>query len=215
MYGMGPLLMRMSRAILSIGCTPILLHHTTLAAAREYKPLGLESLAYSGIQEFAAQWWLLNRRERYEEGTGHHRLWFTVGGRMGQSGCWAVDIEEGTIDENFGGRRWDVTVKTATEWNQDTAGQKVDVKRQAEEKKEKDDEIRVLGAIDRIDPNREGQSFSQIRIASGVRGNRLHDAINRLVSEKILEYVSIRAGNVQVEGVRRPPSRDSQDESGR
>ena len=35
-----------------------------------------------------------------------------AGGSDGQSGIWSVDIAEGVIDEDFGGREWNVTLQS-------------------------------------------------------------------------------------------------------
>jgi AAA domain len=115
LYDMGPLLSSVTQTCLDAGATPILCHHFKLTRESRYGLPELDDLAFAGIQEFARQWLLIGRRERYEPGSGEHKLWLTVGGSAGHSGEWALDIAEGAIDEDFTGRRWDVSVKLASE----------------------------------------------------------------------------------------------------
>jgi hypothetical protein len=102
--------------------TPVLIHHAKKnnPNAVEYQPLELADLAWAGFAEFARQWILLSRRQRYEEGSGEHRLWCSVGGSAGHNGCWAVNIDEGHPDEPLG-RRWDLTISDVHAARQESA----------------------------------------------------------------------------------------------
>lgn len=97
------------------GTTLILAHHARKNSKSDpHQPMELEELSWAGFAEFARQWILVNRRERYEPGTGLHKLWLTAGGSAGHSALWAVDIDEGPYSIETP-RRWDVSVQTASQ----------------------------------------------------------------------------------------------------
>jgi hypothetical protein len=114
LFHIGPLLAQITETCTAAGATPFLVHHLRKNRERPDDPPELEDLAYAGVQEYARQWLLIGRSQRYELGSGEHRLWLNVGGSAGHSGCWAVHIAEGTIDADFGGRSWCVDVQGAT-----------------------------------------------------------------------------------------------------
>jgi len=116
---MGTLLRNMADVFVQHRATMILLHHTTKPAGLDGQPIDLTNLSFAGFREFAAQWTLLNRRTGYEPGSGHHELWFSTGGRLGHSGLWGLDIDEGEYHPNAV-RQWNVKVLSADEARQQT-----------------------------------------------------------------------------------------------
>src|ERR1700677_2081225 len=145
MFSVGPLLAKVTAACRQTGTTVVLVHHTTKLASMQRtlvgEPLELEDLAYSGFQEVARQWFLVNRRQKYEPGTGQHLLWMNLGGSAGFSGCWGIDVEEGRLNEEFQGRRWQVAVRSMDEAMKAVVRQKEQAK--SEKKKAKIDEIKA------------------------------------------------------------------------
>ena len=66
------------------GCTIIIIHHNKKSINDPFAIPELESIAWSGFQEWARQWLLIGRRELYNaERAGSHRLWLNVGGSAG------------------------------------------------------------------------------------------------------------------------------------
>jgi hypothetical protein len=142
LFQMGPLLLAIATTCLNAGATPILIHHarkdTYSRKARSSEPLDLDDLAFAGFGEFARQWVLVSRREPFVPDSGSHKLWLSVGGSAGQSGLWGVDIEEGRLGADFGGRRWQVTVLDGRDLQREAAaakGQKKIDKTEADKKR--------------------------------------------------------------------------------
>jgi hypothetical protein len=142
-----------TKACLAAGATPIFAHHTVKHAGKKpgrngalyqtYEPAELGDLAFAGFAEFAQQWLLIARREDYEPGTGLHRLWLTTGGSAGFNGCYALDVDEGVMQEDFSGKKWEVRVQTQAE----AARSQVTAKLDAAARRELEDRQKVLNAL--------------------------------------------------------------------
>lgn len=153
-FAMGPLLLEASRSCLRAGATPLFCHHSTkgsyAAKSRTGDPLDLEDLAFSGVAEVARQWLIVSHREPFNAETGESKLWLRVGGSAGHSGLYALDIDEGTIDDDFKGRRWQVKVESASKAIEASAKAKEDQKQQAKRRQDLEDMKKIETALAEI-----------------------------------------------------------------
>jgi hypothetical protein len=198
----GPLLMDITRACLQAGATPVVLHHTKKTLTDPYQPLELTDLAYSGVAEFARQWILINRREKFEQGSGLHRLWMVTGGSIGTGNLYALDINEGVLRDDFTGRIWEVSVANGAEARQKEQTEK-------KERKDKEEDGAVLATLDRLDSEGKGVGKTRLREDLSWSAEKLGKVLARLYRARLLEQCQVTAvvGNGAertILGVRRP-----------
>lgn len=188
LFAVGNQLRRLTDLSSETGATVILVHHTSKGRMQYENPPELDDIAWAGFPEFARQWILLGRRKRYDpDEVGHHELWITAGGSAGHSQGWALNIDEGSIDDE-GGRRWDVEVistkqaryeaaEAAAEARDDSAEQN----RQATIERRRE---RVLLAFERYP---DGAAKTSIRNSSGMSSTVFQPVLDQLIDDGTVE----------------------------
>lgn len=177
LFAMGEFLREISSMAIETDCTLVLAHHAKKASAQfRHVELDLEDLSGAGFAEWARQWILLNRRERYA-GDGLHRLQMSVGGSAGHGGSYALTIDEGAFQDDFRGLKWETVIEPMDE-----------IERQMEADKEARREaragVRELAKLDRVrDALREypdGQTRSHLSDETGINPKTLGKLLEML-----------------------------------
>ncbi len=161
-FDMGSILQGLTEMGQATACTIVILHHFKKSAnpMERFGAPSLEDLSMSGFAEWARQWILLNRRERYEPGAGIHRLWMGVGGSAGHGGAWSLDVDEGVMDDDFGGRQWAVSVDLASQAIEQQQQRKADAKN---DKATRDFDERCQKIVAELEAHPEGLTKRQMR----------------------------------------------------
>jgi hypothetical protein len=180
----------MTETLHDAGSMPLIVHHSNKQLPIG-EPMELAHLAYAGLEQFARQFILLNRRVKYQ-GDGAHDLWATIGGSAGHGGLWNLLIREGVVDESFAGREWNISVKSRSEVQDSEEDRKETVKREADSKRNARDEAAILSTIDIVTQNFEGATQHSIKDATAMRTDRLKKLIESLIESEVIEEVEFK-----------------------
>lgn len=187
LFKMGTLLRGVSSLCRELGCTLILCHHAKKNLLQPFTPPELEDIAWAGFQEFARQWILVNRRERYLPGSGSHRLWLSFGGSAGHGSLWGLNVEEGEADS----RIWNAHLLPYDELKQVTADSREKAKEEAKEGQLEKDRKSIVQAMVKYPA---GETKTTIRTGTPLSGERFNRAFASLIDDKTAVLTSISKG---------------------
>jgi replicative DNA helicase len=189
LFVVGSLLKTLGDLAQQTGCTPILCHHLKKGVADPYEPAELENIAWAGFQEYVRQWFLLNRRVRYDpDRGGHHELWFSVGGSAGHSGLWGLNVDEGTR-QRAGGRYWEVSLTSATDaYEERNEASEAKKQKQMERRGDKHRQA-VMQALKRFPA---GETSRVLRESAGVSGKVIQQQLDLLLEEGIVVSCEVK-----------------------
>jgi hypothetical protein len=199
LFAVGQYLWPLSTIGQRTGCTVGIAHHTRKNVADPFAPPELEDIAWSGFQEWARQWILLGRRERYDpEQPGRHRLWMNSGGSAGHSSLWALDIFEGS-PKDIGGRRWELELLAPSTARSCAADELAERKLEQAASKERHTIIDRAERIERImrEQFSEGCTRTELcKAVGGMAGNIFADAFGILIqaNKVVPKKVRVRCG---------------------
>ncbi len=199
LFAVGEKLWVLTELIEKTGSTLVIAHHTRKNSPNPFEPPELEDIAWSGFQEWARQWVLLGRRERYNpDNAGDHKLWLTYGGSAGHSGLWGLDAVEG-VRSDPGGRRWDIELLRPSEVRSEAIGaaERLREERQREKRLreiESDSKI-VLNALRAIGDA--GETVTQLSTKIKISCGRTTAAIEHLNANGFVEECDVLRSNKQ------------------
>lgn len=192
LFQMGEALRPVSERLHKAGITTVLAHHAN-KLLKTGEPMELDHLSYSGLQQFVRQFILINRRTPYQS-DGNHELYVRAGGSAGHGGLWEVDIAEGLTDHSFGGRWWEVTVRTASEGRAERATDREEKKRQKTRDAIAAEQADVLKAIDaEVVAGNPGATRNKIRERTGMSGAKVNETTAALIEDGAIESVEFNA----------------------
>lgn len=193
----GELLRSMNDVCKKVGAMLVLAHHNTQSSLRTrqnkagYDPPELEDIAWAGFQEWARQWLLVGRRQKYEPGTGEHALWLNVGGSAGHSALWAVDISEGVYSPDTP-RTWKVSIRSG--WDERQLRSQKAERAKNEEIRTRENEWK-LKLWDTMQRHPDGNTSSGYRDLAGLSGSQMKKAEALLDREGRIETCRVQKAN--------------------
>jgi len=188
MFAMGRVLRNIGQLCQEHGVTLVMCHHAKQTATREPKKPDFRDAAFSGFEQFFAQWVCVSRRSEYLAGSGHHELWLRCEGRMGHSGQWALDVDEGLFD-GPGTRIWKTQVTSENNAEHDAAAKLEAQQGEHEKRKLAAEREKMMKAYQRFSS---GETMKQIAALAGISHQRFAAVNATLLDDGLVELCEVQ-----------------------
>jgi len=185
-FDMGRVLCHVSEHLVSRNITPLLVHHANRQLPAG-EVMGLEHLSHAGFGEFARQWILLSRREKYT-GDGTHALWANVGGSAGHGGIYALDVDEGKLAPDGSGKRhWNVTVQNLHDVRVNEVQARETAKTELATRKRAEERTKFLNAMDAECITKPAATKNKLKERTGFNSTKLGEVSLSLLEDEVIE----------------------------
>jgi hypothetical protein len=198
LFAMAQFLDPLAKLGIQTGCTICIVHHNSRGATRANagEPAELSDISWSGFAEWAGQWLLLSRRERFDpDSNGEHYLWLSAGGRDGHSNLVGVNVTEGRSDQP-GGMGWHIEVERASHVRQEAVtivqDQREAARRARLEKQLAEDRETILHVVREL---ADAETKTGIRDRVGLRNERFNPAFAALLVDGKIVAKEVQKGN--------------------
>ena len=188
MFAMGRVLRNVGQICQEQGVTLVMCHHAKQSATRDPKKPDFRDAAFAGFEQFFSQWVCVSRRSEYQAGSGKHELWMRCEGRMGHSGQWALDVDEGVYD-GPGTRIWKTQLTSENNAEHAAAAKQEAEQHEREQRKLDADCQNLLKAYQRFSS---GETMKQIAAIAGISHQRFAVVNATLLDDALVEICKVQ-----------------------
>lgn len=207
-FAVGQLLQKLTTLQAETGALPVLAAHF-----RKWNQPGdmpeLSDIAGAGFAQWARQWFLLNREEKFDpDNPGVHKLLASWGGSAGHCGGLVIHIDEGRRED---GRSWNVQLLNQSQRQADIADEKEQRRREKQDRTRENNRCRIVQTLKKYP---KGKLKTDIRNATGISPQAFNPIWAEMEQAGELAAVQIQRGKYKsgdpkfVEGWRLIPRED-------
>lgn len=211
-YAMGSILREVGSIGQDTGCTIIFAHHTRKPGMGErYNQTEFDQLTQTGFQEWARQWLLLGRAEKYA-GLGHHKLWLDIGGSAGHFGSYVLHVNEGELLQSL----WAIQLQDADQFAEDREAHRARTKVERKDRQDATTHERRRSKLKQtMEKFRDGETKSTLREAASLNSGQFDLIIGEFIVDGIAEECSVTKNKREYDGFRLRVPEQSESGTGR